>query len=90
MKTFRATFLLSSVVLSAAVPLAASNVVTDWTAIASTAIVKNGGKSPGSSAVWFAYPSLAVYDAVKRSRANTGRSTTTVRRRRAPLWMRRL
>ena len=64
MKTFRAAFLLSSVVLPAAIPLAASNVVTDWTAVASTAIVKNGGKAAGSSAVWFAYTSLAVYDAV--------------------------
>ena len=64
MKTFRATFLLSSVLLSAAIPLVASNVVTDWTALASTIIVKNGGKTPGASAVWFAYTSLAVYDAV--------------------------
>jgi hypothetical protein len=64
MKTFGSTFFLSSVVLPFAIPLAASNVVTDWTAIASTAIVKNGGKAPGSSAVWFAYTGLAVYDAV--------------------------
>jgi hypothetical protein len=42
----------------------ASNVVTDWNTIASTTIVTNGGKSPGPSAVWFAYTSLAVYDAV--------------------------
>ena len=42
----------------------AGNVVTDWNTIASTAIVTNGGKSPGASAVWFAYSSLAVYDAV--------------------------
>jgi hypothetical protein len=42
----------------------AGNVVTDWNTIASTAIVTNGGKAPGSSAVWFAYSSLAVYDAV--------------------------
>ena len=64
MKTFRATFLLSNVLLSAAIPLAASNVVTDWTLIASTTIVKNGGKAAGSSGVWFAYSSVAVYDAV--------------------------
>src|ERR1700681_4806284 len=70
-KTFGATFLLSSFLLSAAIPLAASNVVTDWTLIASTAIVKNGGKAAGSSAVWFAYTSLAVYDAVN---AITGQS----------------
>jgi hypothetical protein len=41
-----------------------SNVVTDWTTIASAAIVTAGGKAPGASAVWFAYTSLAVYDAV--------------------------
>jgi hypothetical protein len=58
MKTF------AIVLLSVAIPLTASNVVTDWNAIASTAIVKNGGKSPGGSPVWFAYTSLAVYDAV--------------------------
>ena len=40
------------------------NVVTDWTQNASTAIVKNGGKGAGVSSVWFAYTSLAVYDAV--------------------------
>jgi len=42
----------------------AGNVVTDWNTIASTTIVANGGKSPGASSVWFAYSSLAVYDAV--------------------------
>ncbi len=53
-----------AVLLSAAIPLAANNVVTDWNTIASTAIVKNGGKSAGGSAIWFTYTSLAVYDAV--------------------------
>ena len=47
-----------------ALQLSAANVVTDWNAIASTTIVANGGKSPAASAVWFAYTSLAVYDAV--------------------------
>src|SRR3982751_6909903 len=61
-KTRLKTF--GAVLLSAAIPLAASNVVTDWNTIASTAIVKNGGKSAGGAAVWFAYTSLAVYDAV--------------------------
>jgi hypothetical protein len=42
----------------------AGNVVTDWNTIASTTIVTNGGKNPAASAVWFAYTSLAVYDAV--------------------------
>jgi hypothetical protein len=42
----------------------AGNVVTDWTAIGSTTIVANGGKASPSSFVWFAYSSLAVYDAV--------------------------
>jgi hypothetical protein len=64
-----------AVLLLAAIPLAASNVVTDWNTIASTAIVKNGGKSAGGSAIWFAYTSLAVYDAVN---AITGQYRTTV------------
>jgi len=42
----------------------AANVVSEWNAIASTTIVKNGGKPPGAANVWFAYSSLAVYDAV--------------------------
>ncbi|HEY1754570.1 MAG TPA: vanadium-dependent haloperoxidase [Bryobacteraceae bacterium] len=42
----------------------AANVVTDWNSIASTTIVANAGKNPAASAVWFAYSSLAMYDAV--------------------------
>ncbi|HTA44893.1 MAG TPA: vanadium-dependent haloperoxidase [Bryobacteraceae bacterium] len=42
----------------------AGNVVTDWNTIASTTIVTNAGKNPAASSVWFAYSSLAVYDAV--------------------------
>src|ERR1700761_5761899 len=42
----------------------AGNVVTDWNTLASTTIVTNGGKSPAPSSVWFAYSSIAVYDAV--------------------------
>jgi hypothetical protein len=42
----------------------AGSVVTDWNSIASTTIVANAGKNPAASAVWFAYSSLAVYDAV--------------------------
>ena len=44
--------------------LCAKNAVTDWTAISSTVIVKNGGKGAGVSAIWFAYASIAAYDAV--------------------------
>jgi hypothetical protein len=58
-----AAALLTMVVITG-LPAAARNVVTDWTAIASTTIVKNGGKSPGASGVWFAYTSIAMYDAV--------------------------
>jgi hypothetical protein len=47
-----------------ALGMAAGNVVTDWNAMASTTIIMNGGKSPAASAVWFAYVSLAEYDAV--------------------------
>src|SRR5579871_1240001 len=42
----------------------AGNVVTDWNTIASTTIVANAGKNPAASSVWFAYSSIAVYDAV--------------------------
>jgi hypothetical protein len=63
MKLFKAALLLWTV-LPASIQLAAGNVVTDWTTIASTTIVKNGGKAPGASGVWFAYSSLAVYDAI--------------------------
>jgi hypothetical protein len=44
--------------------LNAGNVVSDWNSIASTTIVTNGGKIPAASFVWFAYSSLAMYDAV--------------------------
>lgn len=47
-----------------AADLSAGNAVTDWNTIASTTIVKTAGKGPGASGVWFAYSSLAVYDAV--------------------------
>jgi hypothetical protein len=53
-----------AVVLLAGTSLKAQNVVTDWNAIASTTIVKNGGKTSATSSVWFAYTSIAVYDAV--------------------------
>src|SRR5215467_11591886 len=45
-------------------PLHGGNVVTDWNTIASTTIVDNGGKASVASGVWFAYTSIAVYDAV--------------------------
>src|SRR5437879_4665662 len=46
------------------VPVHASNVVVDWNSIASTVIITNGTKPSVTSAVWFAYVQLAVYDAV--------------------------
>src|SRR3984957_7360972 len=61
---------LASLFVFACGTIQASNVVTDWNTIASTTIVTNGGKSPAPSAVWFAYSSIAVYDAVN---AITGR-----------------
>jgi hypothetical protein len=45
-------------------PLQAQNVVTQWNGIASSTIVANGGKPSATSSVWFAYTSIAVYDAV--------------------------
>jgi PAP2 superfamily len=50
--------------LALASALHAGNVVADWTAIGSTTIVANGGKSSPASFVWFACSSLAMYDAV--------------------------
>src|SRR6266849_5625803 len=64
MKRFLANALLSITLLSLSLRLHAGNVVTDWNNIASLTIVKNGGKASTPSGVWFAYTSIAVYDAV--------------------------
>ena len=56
--------LLFTATFFSAVELNAANAVTDWNTMASTTIVQNGGKGPGASAVWFAYASIAVFDAV--------------------------
>jgi hypothetical protein len=64
MKSIQGTRMWCATLALAVIPAAAGNVVEDWNAIASTAIVKNGGKPPGGAAVWFSYASLAVYDAV--------------------------
>src|SRR5436305_13164666 len=64
MKNIRVTLMRYVALALAIVPAAMGNVVTDWNSIASTTIVKNGGKAPGAAAVWFSYASLAVYDAV--------------------------
>jgi hypothetical protein len=63
MKWLRITLLLTMSLLTA-VRLHAQNVITDWNTIASTIIVANGGKPSVASGVWFAYASIAVYDAV--------------------------
>jgi hypothetical protein len=55
---------LAAIAVAVCGTLQAGNPITDWNTIASTTIVTNGGKSPGASAVWFAYASLAAYDAV--------------------------
>ena len=44
--------------------LHAGNVVADWNAIGSTAVIANAGKIPPASTIWFTYSSLAMYDAV--------------------------
>jgi hypothetical protein len=58
----------SLVLIASAFPLATSlagqNVITDWNTIASTTIVAHGGNGAGVSSVWFAYESIAVYDAL--------------------------
>jgi PAP2 superfamily len=43
---------------------AAADMVTDWNAIASQAIVTNAGRPPGASIVDFVYVNAAMYDAV--------------------------
>src|SRR5215469_7379752 len=53
---------LATLLLGALAP--AQNVVTEWNGIASTTIVTNGGKPSATSSVWFAYASIALYDAV--------------------------
>src|SRR5215471_12297080 len=63
MKCFRTLVCLAAALLPIGA-LHAQNVVTDWNAIASTTIVTNGGKASVASGVWFAYTSIAVYDAV--------------------------
>jgi len=59
----RASLVLAAALL-AAVESHAQNVVTQWNSIASATIVAHGGKPPASSGVWFAYTSIAEYDAV--------------------------
>jgi hypothetical protein len=63
MKSLRNLLLLAAILLPIDC-LQAANVVTDWNTIASTTIVANGGKASVASGVWFAYTSIAVYDAV--------------------------
>jgi hypothetical protein len=53
-----------AMILVASTGLQAQNVVTDWNTIASSTIVANGKKPSTASGVWFAYTSIAVYDAV--------------------------
>jgi len=64
MERLRASLLLVTISICTACRLHGSNVVTEWNTIASTTIVKNGGKGSTPSGVWFAYTSIAVYDAV--------------------------
>jgi hypothetical protein len=59
-------FLVAALVIAllASTGLQAQNVVIDWNNIASTTIVTNAKAPSATSAVWFAYVQLAVYDAV--------------------------
>src|SRR5258707_288191 len=63
MKISRFTLSLAIALLLAS-SLSAQNVVSQWNAIASTAIVANAKEGPAASGVWFAYVHLAVFDAV--------------------------
>src|SRR5262249_55543100 len=58
------TLLAGALTLPMPFPLRGGNIVTDWNTIASMTIVDNGGKASVASGVWFAYTSIAVYDAV--------------------------
>jgi hypothetical protein len=59
----RASLFFAAALLTA-VESHAQNVVTQWNSIASATIIAHGGKPPASSGVWFAYTSIAEYDAV--------------------------
>src|SRR5258707_4808665 len=63
MKISRFTLSLAVALLLAA-SLSAQNVVSQWNAIASTAIVATAKEASVASGVWFAYVHLAVFDAV--------------------------
>src|SRR5499433_816805 len=63
MTCLRTSLLLAAVLLPID-RLQAQNVATDGNTIASATIVTNGGKASVASGVWFAYTSIAVYDAV--------------------------
>jgi hypothetical protein len=56
--------LLSAAALLASINTSAQNAVTNWNTIASTTIVSNAATPIAASGVWFAYTSIAVYDAV--------------------------
>jgi len=64
MRRAQLAFLSATTLLSLTLNGNAQNAVTNWNTIASTAIVTNGGVGPGASGVWFAYASIAAYDAV--------------------------
>ena len=64
MKRTTRSLLLMAAVLPWASRLGGQNVVTDWNTISSTTIVAHGGNGPAASSVWFAYESIAVYDAL--------------------------
>lgn len=53
----------ATTILVATSPSGAQNVVTDWNTIASDTIIVHGGSAAGSSYIYFAYTSIAVYDA---------------------------
>ena len=64
MRSMRLSFAIAMVVALAVPTLAHADAVTDWNAIAQTAIVATGGQSPQAAAPSFAMVQGAVYDAV--------------------------
>lgn len=71
MTRFRSLFVLAcafGICLVSAGVLHAQNVITSWTAIASTTIITNAGQGPSPAGVYFAYAAIATYDAVNAIR----------------------
>ena len=89
MSRAKSIMFLSWLLAISAAMLEAQNVITDWNTVASTTIVKLGGKASGAGSVWFAYAAIASYDAVNAIQGQFqpfyyGRGLRTELRRKRP------